>query len=61
VSTLSNADDVLEVHDRELYWLRRGLLSESTLPPGALERALDTEMTLRNANTVRRVCERFFT
>ena len=51
-------DDDFIAAGRELYWLRRGRMSESPawVP---LDRALGRRGTIRNLNTVRRLLERF--
>ncbi|HUG39404.1 MAG TPA: DUF1697 domain-containing protein [Longimicrobiales bacterium] len=53
----SDVDDFL-FHGRELYWLRRGKMSESPawVP---LEKALAGRGTTRNLNTVRRMLAKF--
>jgi uncharacterized protein (DUF1697 family) len=43
------------VHGREVYWLSRTLLSESTFSAALLEKTLGTPATLRNATTIRRL------
>ncbi|MEX2100011.1 MAG: DUF1697 domain-containing protein [Acidimicrobiia bacterium] len=59
VLDLSTAEDRLAVEGRELYWLRRGPLMESSISGPALERALGMSMTLRTANTVRRLAAKY--
>ncbi len=48
-------DDDFAVHGREVYWLRRGRMSDSAFTTAAFERALGAPSTWRNANTVRRM------
>jgi hypothetical protein len=59
IVTLSNDIDTLHIHDRELYWLRRGKFSESTLTGNQLERTLEMPTTIRNVTTVRRIVAKF--
>lgn len=57
---LETEDDVLEVHDREVLWYRRGRLSDSPIRTADLERALGgIGNTMRNMNTVRRIVAKF--
>lgn len=58
VTALRTPGDELEVIGRELWWLRRGWISDSTLSGGALEKALGGPMTMRNITTVRKLAER---
>jgi uncharacterized protein (DUF1697 family) len=61
VEALSNEDDRFRVHQRELYWLRRGRLSDSTIKDADLARALGkAQATARNANTVRRLAAKLW-
>jgi uncharacterized protein (DUF1697 family) len=55
VRALRTDVDDLAVLGRELWWTRRGRISESKLGGGALERALGAPMTMRSINTVRRL------
>jgi uncharacterized protein (DUF1697 family) len=56
VAELSNDDDRLHIDRSELYWLRRGRFSDSTLSQAQWNRALGTrQMTIRNANTVGKI------
>jgi uncharacterized protein (DUF1697 family) len=60
VRALSNERDVLRVEGRELYWLRRGSLLETTISNAAWGRALGVmPTTMRNANTLRRLAARY--
>jgi uncharacterized protein (DUF1697 family) len=56
ILALSNEQDLLHLHDRELYWLRRGSLLGSAISEkdwrGAYKGALTTA---RNLNTVQRI------
>jgi uncharacterized protein (DUF1697 family) len=56
VSALSTDQDLLHVVGRELYWLRRGSLRDSTINDAALGKALGAQpTTMRNLNTLRRL------
>ena len=59
LASLGTALDELVIEDRELYWLRRGLFSESKLSGAMLEKALGMPTTLRNANTIRRIAAKY--
>lgn len=53
---LETDDDLFRVVGREAYWLRRGGLSDSSLMPADLHRALGvTTSTMRTMNTVVRL------
>ena len=51
--------DALRVHGREIYWAARKSISEATITAAALEKALQTPVTLRNINTVRRLAAKY--
>jgi uncharacterized protein (DUF1697 family) len=55
--TLSLETDIdeLRVHGREIYWLARKNIAESTISMAKVEKALETPVTFRNINTVRRL------
>jgi uncharacterized protein (DUF1697 family) len=55
VEALRTPDDDLRVVGRELWWRRRGRLSDTKLAGGGLEKALGAPMTVRNLTTVRRL------
>lgn len=60
VLALSNDEDVLRGHGRELYWLRRGGLSQTTIPEKELRRAWKgTPSTARNLNTVQKLAAKY--
>jgi uncharacterized protein (DUF1697 family) len=59
VAELANDDDLFRVDGRELYWLRRGRLSDSPISGAMLEKAMGQPSTLRNANTVRKIAAKF--
>lgn len=53
--------DALHVHGREIYWLARKNIAESTITGAAIEKALQTPVTFRNINTVRRLAAKYGT
>lgn len=55
VEALSTPDDQLRLRGRELYWLRRGRISDTEVKGPQLARALGMPSTMRNMNTVRRI------
>jgi uncharacterized protein (DUF1697 family) len=56
VLALSNEHDVLALHEREMYWLRRGSLLDTSISTAAFARAFGgMPTTVRNANTLRRL------
>jgi len=60
VQALSNDQDFLLVQDRELFWLRRGSLHDTTIPDKELQKALGkAATTMRNANTIRRLAAKY--
>jgi uncharacterized protein (DUF1697 family) len=60
VAELANDEDMLHVDGRELYWLRRGRFSDSTITAALLEKAMGAQpSTIRNANTVRKIAAKF--
>lgn len=60
LAEIATGDDRFRVSGRETYWLRRGGLSDSTLMPADLERALGAETsTMRTRNTVERIVAKF--
>jgi uncharacterized protein (DUF1697 family) len=52
---LRTAIDDFQVQGREIYWLCRKKQSESTISNAVLEKALGRQLTLRGANTIRRM------
>jgi uncharacterized protein (DUF1697 family) len=52
---LGTPDDVLHLHERELYWLRRGNPMESKIWRTPLEKIIGTPATMRNVTTVRQL------
>jgi uncharacterized protein (DUF1697 family) len=59
VRALSTGTDRLDVHGREVYWLCRTPMSESTLSYGLMEKLLAGEATFRNSNTVRKIAAKW--
>ena len=57
VLALRTAGDEFDVIGREVWWLRRGRISDSKLSGGTLEKALGGAMTMRNITTVRKLAE----
>jgi uncharacterized protein (DUF1697 family) len=55
VLALGSADDEFQVHQRELYWLRRKSFTDSPISSAIVERALGMPATARNVTTVRRI------
>ena len=51
--------DDLHVHGREVYWLARNNIAGATITGAAIEKALQTPVTYRNINTVRRLAARY--
>ncbi len=60
VSGLQTPDDRFEIREREIYWLRNGRLSDSTLSTAGFTRCLGgASSTMRNMNTVRRIIDKY--
>jgi uncharacterized protein (DUF1697 family) len=60
LAELSSDQDRLHVHERELYWLRRGGLADAAIGPVDFARALgNVPTTVRNVNTVRRLAAKY--
>jgi uncharacterized protein (DUF1697 family) len=53
--SLQTAIDELRVDGREVYWLARKNFSEATISGAAIEKALQTPVTFRTVNTIRRL------
>ena len=60
VLALNNEVDEFAVHGRDILWLNRRYRGESQLTGGVLEKAFETEATVRNANTVRKIAAKYF-
>jgi uncharacterized protein (DUF1697 family) len=60
VLALATDEDHLHFHGRELYWLRRGPMLESTINTNAMNKAFGKAPTsLRNANTLQRLAAKY--
>jgi uncharacterized protein (DUF1697 family) len=55
LTTFRSPYNDFHVHGREMYWLIRGKLTDSTVTGAKLEKALATPVTLRNVTTIRRL------
>ncbi|HUE85181.1 MAG TPA: DUF1697 domain-containing protein [Vicinamibacterales bacterium] len=51
--------DELHVHGREVFWLARKSIAEASITGAGVERALQTPVTFRNINTVRRLSAKY--
>jgi uncharacterized protein (DUF1697 family) len=51
--------DAFGTGTREIYWLCRGKLTESTVKWSAIERTIDGAVTMRNLTTVRKLVQRY--
>jgi uncharacterized protein (DUF1697 family) len=59
LAALASAGDEFHLHGRELYWLRRGRISDSPVTGAVLEKKLRLPTTLRNATTVRKLAAKY--
>ena len=59
VTALTSETDVLLVHEREIYWLRRHKEGAAPYSTVALERALQQPFTSRSMRTVKRLAEKY--
>lgn len=60
LKTLETSDDRFHARGRELFWFRRGGLSDSPIAARDLEKALEgIGHSMRNLNTVRRIVAKF--
>ncbi len=60
VLALATDEDRLHFHGRELYWLRRGPMLESTINTNELHKAFGkAPNSLRNANTLQRLAAKY--
>jgi uncharacterized protein (DUF1697 family) len=57
--TYQNEVDDFRVHGREVYWMCRKKMSESSFSGALLERAIGVPATLRNATTVKRLAAKY--
>jgi uncharacterized protein (DUF1697 family) len=51
--------DAFHIAGREVYWLRRGRMSDSEFSGAVLEKTLGQAATFRNANTVRKIAAKY--
>jgi uncharacterized protein (DUF1697 family) len=56
---LRNPVDDFHVHGREMYWLRRSKIGESTFSGALLEKTLGMPATMRNSTTVRKIAAKY--
>jgi uncharacterized protein (DUF1697 family) len=56
---LQTATDGLHMQGREIYWLARKGFAEATITAATVEKALQTPVTFRNINTVRRLVAKY--
>jgi uncharacterized protein (DUF1697 family) len=56
---LRNEIDDFQLHQRELYWLRRTRMSESTFSGALLEKTLALPATMRNVTTIRKLAAKY--
>jgi uncharacterized protein (DUF1697 family) len=59
VLALTTEIDDFRVHGREIYWLCQKKQSESTFSNTVLEKTVGRRSTLRGANTVRKMAEKY--
>ncbi len=57
--SFNSKQDIFEVKEREVYWLRFGGFADSKFSGAVLEKTLGLPMTLRNTNTVQRIAARY--
>jgi uncharacterized protein (DUF1697 family) len=56
---LRNPVDDFHLHGREMYWLRRRKIGESTFTGALLEKMLGVPATIRNSTTVKKIAARY--
>lgn len=59
VTGLRTTNDDLHVHGREIFWLCKTKMSESTISMSRLEKALKAPATFRNVNTISRLMAKY--
>jgi len=59
LAALGGEDDRFAVRGRELYWWRRGRLSDSAVTGAQLDRAVRVPGTMRNVTTVRKLAAKY--
>jgi uncharacterized protein (DUF1697 family) len=52
-------EDDFHVHAREIYWLRRGNMSDSKFSGALLEKTIKMPATMRNSTTVRKLAAKY--
>ena len=57
--TLRTEADDFHIHERELYWLRRIRISDSTFSGALFEKTLGMPATVRNVTTVRKLAAKY--
>jgi uncharacterized protein (DUF1697 family) len=56
---LRNPIDDFHIHGREMYWLRRRKVGESTFSGALFEKTLGMPATMRNSTTVKKIAARY--
>lgn len=59
LDALQTPVDEFHVHDREIYWLCRKLMTESLVNPTVLGKTIGQPTTSRNAKTIRRLAAKY--
>ena len=59
LTKLATPEDTFHVHDREVFWMRRGGFSDSIYSGAFLEKTLRMPATFRNATTVRKLAAKY--
>lgn len=60
IRNLQTGEDLFEIHNREIYWLRNGRMSDSAISTSDFARALGgASSTMRNMNTVVRILDKY--
>jgi uncharacterized protein (DUF1697 family) len=59
VLALQTPVDAFHFNGRELYWLRRGMISQSQISGGLLEKTLKMPGTMRNTTTIRKMAAKY--
>lgn len=59
LTTFRNEVDDFHVHDREIYWLCRKKLSESSFSGALLEKTIGLPATMRNRTTVKKLAAKY--
>jgi uncharacterized protein (DUF1697 family) len=56
---LQTPTDEFHIHERELYWLRHGRISDSAISGTLLEKTVGMPATMRNVNTIKRIVAKY--